>query len=87
VGIPRTKEKIVAELDKQVKLACAGVVKPVKYSQTQTGVKGIYTQHWIDFFLNSRTSRRASPTELIPTSRRNWFNGRWIIETKFTVPF
>ncbi|KAJ7936030.1 hypothetical protein B0H13DRAFT_1853731 [Mycena leptocephala] len=37
VGIPRTKEKIVAELEKQVKLACAGVVKPVKYSQTQTG--------------------------------------------------
>ncbi|KAJ6620494.1 hypothetical protein B0H10DRAFT_1875947 [Mycena sp. CBHHK59/15] len=51
-GIPRTKEKIVAELEKQVKLACAGVVKPVKDSQTQTGVKDVYTQHWIDFLLS-----------------------------------
>ncbi|KAJ7097466.1 hypothetical protein C8R44DRAFT_643499, partial [Mycena epipterygia] len=51
-GVPRTKEKIVAELEKQVKLACAGVAKPVKDSQTQTGVKDMYTQYWIDFLLS-----------------------------------
>lgn len=51
-GVPRTKEKIVAELEKQVKLACAGVAKPVKDSQTKTGVKDMYTQYWIDFLLS-----------------------------------
>jgi peptide subunit release factor RF-3 len=50
-GIPRTKEKILAELEKQVKLACSGVLKPIKDSQTQTGVKDMYTQHWIDHLL------------------------------------
>jgi hypothetical protein len=50
-GIPRTKEKVVAELEKQVKLACAGVQKHVKESQTETGVKDAYTQHWIDDLL------------------------------------
>ncbi|KAJ6615957.1 hypothetical protein B0H10DRAFT_2164767 [Mycena sp. CBHHK59/15] len=51
-GVPHTKEKIVAELEKQVKLACAGVAKPVKDSQTKTGVKDMYTQYWIDFLLS-----------------------------------
>lgn len=40
------------ELEKQVKLACAGVVRPVKDSQTQMGVKDVYTQHWIDLLLS-----------------------------------
>ncbi|KAJ7175598.1 hypothetical protein C8R46DRAFT_1249143 [Mycena filopes] len=50
-GTLRTKEKVVAELEKQVKLACSGVLKPIKDSQTQTGVKDVYTQHWIDDLL------------------------------------
>ncbi|KAJ7767878.1 hypothetical protein DFH07DRAFT_866840 [Mycena maculata] len=40
-GTPRTKEKIMAELEKQVKLACAGVMQPIKDSQTLTGIKDI----------------------------------------------
>ncbi|KAJ6606724.1 hypothetical protein B0H10DRAFT_2178638 [Mycena sp. CBHHK59/15] len=51
-GTPRTKEKIVAELENQVKLACAGVIKPIKDSQTRTGVKDMYTQYWIDHLLS-----------------------------------
>ncbi|KAJ7032262.1 hypothetical protein C8F04DRAFT_1211182 [Mycena alexandri] len=47
-GVPRTKEYIILELEKQVKLACSGVVKPVKDLQTATGVKDTYTQFWID---------------------------------------
>ncbi|KAJ7687158.1 hypothetical protein B0H17DRAFT_1160505 [Mycena rosella] len=47
-GEPRTKEYILEELEKQVKLACSGVSKHVKDKQTETGVKDIYTQYWID---------------------------------------
>ncbi|KAJ7433258.1 hypothetical protein B0H11DRAFT_2376311 [Mycena galericulata] len=47
-GVPRTKEKILEELEKQVQLACSGVAKHVKDSQTETGVKDVYTQFWID---------------------------------------
>lgn len=47
-GTPRTKDHIVEELEKQVKLACSGVASHVKDSQTRTGVKDAYTQHWID---------------------------------------
>ncbi|KAJ7703890.1 hypothetical protein B0H17DRAFT_1157051 [Mycena rosella] len=36
-GEPRTKQHVIAELEKQVKLACTGVVKHVKDSQTETG--------------------------------------------------
>ncbi|KAJ7351425.1 hypothetical protein DFH08DRAFT_806147 [Mycena albidolilacea] len=47
-GVPRSKAQILEELQKQVKLACTGVSKPVKASQTDTGVKDTYTQFWID---------------------------------------
>ncbi|KAJ7692327.1 hypothetical protein B0H16DRAFT_1851861 [Mycena metata] len=47
-GTPRTKERIITELKKQVKLACSGVASKIKESQTETGVKDMYTQHWID---------------------------------------
>ncbi|KAJ6622070.1 hypothetical protein B0H10DRAFT_2162856 [Mycena sp. CBHHK59/15] len=50
-GIPRTKDKILAELENQVKMACSGVNKHVKDSQTHTGVKDMYTQYWIDHLL------------------------------------
>ncbi|KAF8918213.1 hypothetical protein CPB85DRAFT_1249826 [Mucidula mucida] len=46
-GIPRTKEKIVIEIKKQLHLACSGVAQHVKDSQSATGVKDAYTQHWI----------------------------------------
>ena len=38
-GAPRTKEQILQELKKQVKLACSGVKQHVKDLQTETGVK------------------------------------------------
>ncbi|KAJ6614901.1 hypothetical protein B0H10DRAFT_2191282 [Mycena sp. CBHHK59/15] len=47
-GTPRTKEQIIDKLQKQVKLACSGVMSHVKDLQTQTGVKDVYTQYWID---------------------------------------
>ncbi|KAJ7346278.1 hypothetical protein DFH08DRAFT_914975 [Mycena albidolilacea] len=47
-GTPRTKDHIVEELEKQVKLACSGVASHFKDSQARTGVKDAYTQHWID---------------------------------------
>ncbi|KAJ7139371.1 hypothetical protein C8R44DRAFT_605476, partial [Mycena epipterygia] len=50
-GSPHSKEEILTELKKQVKLACSGVVQPIKNSQTATGVKDAYTQHWINHLL------------------------------------
>ncbi|KAJ6632334.1 hypothetical protein B0H10DRAFT_1901754 [Mycena sp. CBHHK59/15] len=50
-GMPRSKEKILTELQKQVKLACAGVAQPIKNTQKDTGIKDAYTQHWIDHLL------------------------------------
>ncbi|KAJ7778754.1 hypothetical protein DFH07DRAFT_865468 [Mycena maculata] len=47
-GLPRTKEYILDELGKQVKLACSGVAQPIKDTQTDTGVKDMYTQYWIE---------------------------------------
>ncbi|KAF8166902.1 hypothetical protein K438DRAFT_1503651, partial [Mycena galopus ATCC 62051] len=50
-GVPRTKEFILQQLQKQVKLACSGVIKPVKDLQVETGVKDAYTQLYIDELL------------------------------------
>jgi hypothetical protein len=38
-------------MQNQIKLVCSGVLKPVKDSQTRTGVKDRYTQHWINHLL------------------------------------
>jgi hypothetical protein len=40
------------DLEKQVKLACAGVAQPIKDMQTATGTKDSYTQYWIDDLLS-----------------------------------
>ncbi|KAJ7653590.1 hypothetical protein DFH06DRAFT_1417140 [Mycena polygramma] len=50
-GIPRDKDKILTSLQKQVKLACAGVAQPIKNMQRDSGIKDAYTQHWIDHIL------------------------------------
>ena len=47
-GTPRTRQGIKGELEKQVALACKGVVKPIDESQTRTGTKDAYTQYWIN---------------------------------------
>jgi hypothetical protein len=48
----RTKENVLAELQHQVKLSCKGAPQPVKDSQTNTGVKDMYTQYWITYLLD-----------------------------------
>ncbi|KAJ7277334.1 hypothetical protein C8J57DRAFT_1060971, partial [Mycena rebaudengoi] len=62
-GIPRTKEKILAELERQVKLACTGVAKHVKESQTETGVKDMYTQYWIDDLITRFKSLKTEDSD------------------------
>jgi hypothetical protein len=62
-GTPRTKDHIVEELEKQVKLACSGVASHVKDSQTRTGVKDAYTQHWIDDLITRfKELKQGDPT-------------------------
>lgn len=43
---------MLTELEKQVSLACKGVLKPVRESQTDTGVKDAYTQYWIAYLID-----------------------------------
>lgn len=65
-GVPRTKEQIIQELEKQVKLACSGVIKPVKDLQTKTGVKDMYTQFWIDGIISQfKEMRKAEPNRSV----------------------
>ncbi|KAJ7354589.1 hypothetical protein DFH08DRAFT_922891 [Mycena albidolilacea] len=51
LGELRTKEHTLTELKKQVELACRGMSKCVQELQTQTGVKDVYTQYWIEQIL------------------------------------
>ncbi|KAJ6548053.1 hypothetical protein B0H10DRAFT_1969390 [Mycena sp. CBHHK59/15] len=61
-GEPRTKEHTLTELKKQVELACGGVSKRVQELQTQTGVKDVYTQYWIEVILaRAAEMRRQDP--------------------------
>ncbi|KAJ7749818.1 hypothetical protein DFH07DRAFT_746516, partial [Mycena maculata] len=61
-GSPRSKEAVLTELQKQVKLACSGVAQPIKNTQTETGVKDAYTQHWIDHILEQfKEKKRENP--------------------------
>ncbi|KAJ6514022.1 hypothetical protein DFH09DRAFT_1099773 [Mycena vulgaris] len=64
----RTSHKgdIVQELEKQVKLACSSVIKHVKDSQTETGVKDAYTQFYIDELLSRfKEMRKNEPNRLV----------------------
>ncbi|KAJ7502054.1 hypothetical protein B0H11DRAFT_1855007 [Mycena galericulata] len=79
-GLPRTKENILGELENQVKLACSGVSQRVKDSQTETGVKDMYTQYWIDQLISRfKQIKRDNPTrsntdieeELVQWTRAN----------------
>ncbi|KAJ7906752.1 hypothetical protein B0H13DRAFT_2233563 [Mycena leptocephala] len=58
-GTPRWREEILAELNKQVKLACAGVAQPIKNTQTGTGIKDAYTQYWIDYLLEQFKEKKG----------------------------
>ncbi|KAJ7874504.1 hypothetical protein B0H14DRAFT_3106735 [Mycena olivaceomarginata] len=79
-GELRTKEHTLAELKKQVELACGGVSKRVQELQTQTGVKDVYTQYWIEQILvRAAEMRQQEPdvsgatikSELIQWTRDN----------------
>ncbi|KAF8899970.1 hypothetical protein CPB85DRAFT_1228946, partial [Mucidula mucida] len=58
---PRSKEAILAKLEKQVRLACHGVAKPIGESQTASGIKDTYTQHWIQYLLGHFYEIKSSP--------------------------
>ncbi|KAJ7362661.1 hypothetical protein DFH08DRAFT_1025021 [Mycena albidolilacea] len=79
-GELRTKKHTLTELKKQVELACDGVSKRVQELQTQTGVKDVYTQYWIQQILARATDMRQQDphaseadikTELIQWTRDN----------------
>ncbi|KAJ6597903.1 hypothetical protein B0H10DRAFT_2231848 [Mycena sp. CBHHK59/15] len=63
-GDSQTKENTLTELKKQVKLACGGVAKRVQELQTQTGVKDVYTQYWIEQILARATEMRREDANL-----------------------
>ncbi|KAF7372530.1 hypothetical protein MVEN_00115200 [Mycena venus] len=60
-GVPRTKEFILQQLQKQIKLACSGVIKLVKDLQTETGVKDAYMQFCIDELLSRFKDMKKDP--------------------------
>lgn len=63
-GELRTKEHTLAELKKQVELACGGVSKRVQELQTQTGVKDVYTQYWIEQILARAAEMRQQEPDV-----------------------
>ncbi|KAJ6533721.1 hypothetical protein B0H19DRAFT_1272356 [Mycena capillaripes] len=86
-GVPRTKDFILQELQKQVKLACSGAVKFVKNLQTETGVKDAYTQFYIEELLSRFKEMRKSPNltvEEITSELTQWTAEN---EEKFYSPF
>ncbi|KAJ7450619.1 hypothetical protein FB451DRAFT_1186723 [Mycena latifolia] len=80
-GEPRTKEHILEELEKQVKLACSGVVTHVKDSQTETGVKDIYTQYWIDkLILRFKEMKKDEPYRSVEDIRAELI--QWTVDSR-----
>ncbi|KAJ7923215.1 hypothetical protein B0H13DRAFT_2230245 [Mycena leptocephala] len=80
-GVPRTKEYIILELEKQVKLACSGVIKPVKDLQTETGVKDTYTQFWIDgLILRFKEMRKDDPNRSVEEIQKELV--QWTVENR-----
>ncbi|KAF7349602.1 hypothetical protein MSAN_01685700 [Mycena sanguinolenta] len=80
LGDLRTTENTLSELKKQVELACGGVAKRVQELQTQSGVKDVYTQYWIDQILaraaemrreNADASEDSIKSELIQWTCEN----------------
>ncbi|KAJ6542973.1 hypothetical protein B0H19DRAFT_865265, partial [Mycena capillaripes] len=82
--VPRTKEYIIFELEKQVKLACSGVIKPVKDLQTETGVKDAYTQFWIDgLILRFKEIRKDDPNRSVQEIQKELV--QWTVENRDSI--
>ncbi|KAJ7202961.1 hypothetical protein C8J57DRAFT_1735527 [Mycena rebaudengoi] len=80
-GAPRTKELILEELEKQVKLACSGVIKHVKDSQTNTGVKDAFTQFWIDDIISRfKEMRKAEPDRSVQDIQKELI--QWTLDNR-----
>ncbi|KAJ7364499.1 hypothetical protein DFH08DRAFT_920925 [Mycena albidolilacea] len=83
-GVPRTKEQIIQELEKQVKLACSGVIKPVKDLQTKTGVKDVYTQFWIDGIIaRFKEMRKDEPNRSVEEIQEELV--QWTVENRDNI--
>ncbi|KAJ7467555.1 hypothetical protein FB451DRAFT_1340448 [Mycena latifolia] len=83
-GEPRTKEYILEELEKQVKLACSGVVTHVKDSQTETGVKDVYTQYWIDqLILRFKEMKKDEPNRSVQDIQAELV--KWTVDNRDTI--
>jgi hypothetical protein len=82
-GVPRTKENTLAELKKQVELACGGVAKRVQELQTETGVKDVYTQYWIEVIL-ARAVEMRQEDAIIKSKLLQWARAS---EEKLYSPF
>ncbi|KAJ7126361.1 hypothetical protein C8R46DRAFT_1146707 [Mycena filopes] len=80
-GLPRTKEHILQELEKQVQLACSGVMKHVKDSQTATGVKDVYTQFYIDDLISRfKQMRKDEPDRAVEDIEKELI--QWTIDNR-----
>ncbi|KAJ7109539.1 hypothetical protein C8R43DRAFT_962543 [Mycena crocata] len=61
-GIPQSKDEILAQLQKQVRMACSGIAQPVKDTQQATGVKNVHMQHWILYLLDQfKEKKKQNP--------------------------
>lgn len=80
-GAPRTKDGVVAELEKQLFAACTGIAQHVKDLQTETGVKDAYMQHWIEDLLQRARSLKNADRSRSEESIRDELL-RWVEENK-----
>ncbi|KAF8918454.1 hypothetical protein CPB85DRAFT_1468926 [Mucidula mucida] len=60
-GTPRSKDEIICELKKQLHLACSSVAQHVKDSQSATGIKDAYAQHWIQDLISRFHATKSDP--------------------------
>ncbi|KAF8887471.1 hypothetical protein CPB84DRAFT_1816628 [Gymnopilus junonius] len=51
-GPPRSGKKTLQLVEQQVQAACLRVTQTVKDLQTETGIKDVYMQHWINTLIN-----------------------------------
>ncbi|KAF8148420.1 hypothetical protein B0H34DRAFT_778280 [Crassisporium funariophilum] len=73
----RSSVETLEEIKSQVKAACLGVAQSVKDAQTETGIKDMYTQYWIDSLIErARVMQKENPT--IPAATIQAELMRWV---------